>query len=202
MISGVFLLSSLVVIMTPGPDAALITRTVLRYGRGPALAAAAGMITAGAGHAGLSVFGVVLVLRTEPGLFTAVRWFGAATLLLWGGWTLWESFRHVPAPAPDSAPADRRRYLFLGFLSTALNPKVGLFLVAFLPQFVPPGARPVPTMLVLAAVYLAIGAGWLTVLTELIYQLRQRVFGPVAVRAMQRLTGLLFLGMAVRLIAG
>lgn len=198
MISGFFLLSSVFVIVMPGPDSALILRTVLRYGRrGPALAAASGMIIAGAGHAGLSISGMTLVLRTDPALFDALRWAGAATLFAWGVWTLWESARSVP---PRAGPAREGRWsLLLGFLSTASNPKVGLFLIAFLPQFVPPDARPVPAMTALATVYLAMGALWLVILTELLHRLRQALFRPTVVPVLQRLTGVFFMALAARL---
>ncbi len=218
MISGLFLASSLAVIMTPGPDAALVTQLVLRFARrGPALVAAIGMLTAGALHAGLSASGVSLLLRAHSALFTAVRWLGAAVLFGWGVWTLrgWfllgRSRSRPPGHSPDQPqdqPTDQppgeppvgagRAYL-LGLLSTGSNPKVGLFLLAFLPQFVPAGAAPGPAMVLLAAVYLAVAAGWLLVLTELVYQLRRRVPVPGLLRGAHLVTGMLFLAFAVRL---
>lgn len=200
MISGVFLASSLLVVLAPGPDAAMISQIMLRFGRrGPGLAAAGGMITAGVGHALLSVAGVSLLDRA-PILFTALRIAGAATLLVWGLWSLWESLR-PPAP-PDAGspepPAHARSFL-LGFLSTATNAKVGLFLIAFLPQFVPAGAPATPTMAVLAAVHLMIGATWLCVLVELAYRLRERLLARRMVDVLQRLTAVLFIALALRL---
>lgn len=203
MISGLFLLSSLLVIVMPGPDAALILRTVLRYGRrAQALAAAVGMILAGAGHAALSVSGMTLVLATDPKLFGVVCWIGASALFFWGIWTLRESTRPAPAAEDIRLPASTRWSLLLGLLSTASNPKVGVFLIAFLPQFVRPDDRPVPTMLILATIYLSMGAAWLVILTELIMRMRQRLFRPALVRIMQQATGLLFMAFAARLALG
>jgi threonine/homoserine/homoserine lactone efflux protein len=85
MISLTFLASSAVIIVTPGPDAALVAHFVATYHRRrEALAAAAGMITAGVGHATLAVTGIVLVLASRPALFTALRIVGAVVLFGWG----------------------------------------------------------------------------------------------------------------------
>jgi threonine/homoserine/homoserine lactone efflux protein len=198
-VSGAFVLSSMLVIMTPGVDAALITQTVFRFARrGPALAAAAGMITAGCGHALLSITSASLL--PTAGLFVAWQALGAAVLLAWGSWSLWESF-HPAVPTSVTTPEPPRRRSFLvGFLSTATNPKVGLFLVAFLPQFVPPGSPTTSTLAVLAVVHLTIGAVWLCVWVELNYRLRRRTPAPGLVRLLRRLTAVLFIALAARLL--
>jgi threonine/homoserine/homoserine lactone efflux protein len=201
MISALFIASSLVVIVTPGPDAALITQTVLRSaGRRPALAAAAGMITAGAAHACLSITGVSLLLRTNSALFDALQLTGAAVLLAWGAWTLRESFR--PADVGGAAmPEPGGRHSFaIGFLSTITNAKVAVFLLAFLPQFVPAGHPPAATMIVLAAVYLLLGAAWLLTLIALVHRLRHRILTPTTHRYLQRLLALVLGAFALRLI--
>src|SRR5690349_2990639 len=137
MISLYFLVSSLVVIVTPGQDAAIISQTVLRSThRAPALAAAAGMITGGVGHVCLAITGVSLLLVANPGLFIAVQVTGATVLLLWGAWTMWESFRPTTARRPETEPASGRSFA-IGFLSAATNAKTATFLLVFLPQFVP-----------------------------------------------------------------
>jgi threonine/homoserine/homoserine lactone efflux protein len=200
MISALFIASSLVVIVTPGPDAALITQTVLRSaGRRPALAAAAGMITAGLGHVCLSITGVSLLLRTNPALFDALQLTGAAVLLAWGAWTLRESFRPAVEAGGVAEPAGGRSFA-IGFLSTITNAKVAVFLLAFLPQFVPAGHPPAATMIVLAAVYLAMGAAWLLTLIELVHRLRHRILTPTTRRLLQRLLALVLGAFALRLI--
>ncbi|MGE5828153.1 MAG: hypothetical protein ACM30G_07260 [Micromonosporaceae bacterium] len=97
-----------------------------------------------------------------------------------------ESFR-PPPPSTDEPPWRGRAYL-VGFLSTATNSKVGLFLLAFLPQFVPTGYPVASTMATLAAVYLSIATGWMCILVELIYRLRQRVLTPAVVVTLRRIT--------------
>ncbi|UQA97267.1 LysE family translocator [Streptomyces halobius] len=213
MISGFFLGSSLLVITTPGPDAALVTQLVLRTGRRtPALAAAVGMLTAGALHATLAISGVSLVLAGRPELFTAVRWCGAAVMLLWGIRALRAALRpDCPSPrepgqdARQPAPTSLRRCWLQGLLCTGSNPKVGLFLLAFLPQFVPPGDPPARTMAVLAAVHLSLAALWLAFLSGAVHLLRRWVAarrphaGAGMGRVVEAVVGTVFIAFAVRL---
>lgn len=202
MISVYFLISSLVVIVTPGQDAALITQTVLRSARrAPGLAVVAGLITGGVGHVCLAITGVSLLLRTNPGLFVAVQVTGATVLLFWGAWTMWESFRPATARGPDTEPAIGRSFA-IGLLSAATNAKVAVFLLVFLPQFVPEGLPPTSTMVVLAAVYLSIGLTWLIILVELVYRMRERVLAGRTRLLLQRLMAVVLGAFAVRLLLG
>ncbi|KAA2252534.1 LysE family translocator [Solihabitans fulvus] len=202
MITAAFLLSSLAVIMTPGPDLALITQLVVRYRRrGPALVAATGMISAGAVQALLGFVGLAVLLRTNPGLFAALRWVGAAALLVWG----LLAFRAALRPAahdPAEAVVPSRRAFLQGFLCTGSNPKVGLFLMAFLPQFVPRSAAPAPAMALLGVVYLSMGFLWLLTWINLVHPLRHRMFAPTFVRIADALVGAVFVTFAVRLALG
>lgn len=202
MISMFFLVSSLVVIVTPGQDAALITQTVLRSTRrAPALAATAGLITGGVGHVCLAITGVSLLLSTNPGLFIAVQVTGATVLLFWGAWTMWESFRPATAHGPDTEPAGGRSFA-IGFLSAATNAKVAIFLLVFLPQFVPAGLPPISTMVVLAAIYLSLAGTWLIILVELVYRMRERVLAGRTRLLLQRLMAVVLGVFAVRLLLG
>lgn len=217
LISGLFLASSLTVIMTPGPDAALVTRLVVGANcRRPALLAAAGMITAGGLQATLSIVGVAVLLTADATLFRLVQWLGAALLAIWGLRALrsacWPArsaaAAHPSEPAVPRPPAERRATYAQGFLCTGTNPKVGLFLLAFLPQFVPPGQPAGRDLTVLAAVYLCLGATWLMLLTELVLRcsrlLGQRRPGgmPVLLRCIDAAMGVVFLGFAIRLALG
>ncbi|MFB7514495.1 LysE family translocator [Streptomyces sp. NPDC056144] len=229
MISGIFLASSLLVIVVPGPDAALITRLALGGGgRARPLSAAAGMITAGALQAAASILGVSLLLTTDSTLFRVVQWTGAALLVYWGVRAVIGAVRTPatsapptsapptstptasPPPTPDepSPPRSLVRTYLHGLACTGTNPKVGLFLLAFLPQFVPAGEPPGRSMAVLAAVYLTIGALWLVVLTEAMVRIgtaldRRHPSGRTSVTRWVELgLGLVFIGFGVRLALG
>ncbi|WDZ83715.1 LysE family translocator [Micromonospora cathayae] len=199
-VSGAFLLSSLLVIASPGPDSALVVHRVVRAGRrAPAYLTMAGILTAGTLHATLAVVGVAELLDRHPEQLTALRWAGALGLFGWGAVILVASVR-TRAAAPTTAPARPRLHPYWqGVLCTGTNPKVGVFLLAFLPQFVPAGVPPDRAMTVLAAVYLSLAAVWLVTLTETTHRLRRRVDRPGLLRAVELVTGVLFMGFAVRM---
>ncbi|MBM9510082.1 LysE family translocator [Actinacidiphila acididurans] len=211
-VTASFLATSALVILSPGPDAVLTVHLVLRTGRrAPACAGAAGMLTAGAGHAALALSGVSLALRTDPAAWTALRWAGALVLFGWGLSVLAAALRPNRASGGKGPPGGSltlRRCYGLGVLSTGSNPKVGVFLLAYLPQFVGPHDPPQRTMALLAGVYLAIAAGWLALLVVATDLARRRGAGRArgsTARAARRrsavegLLGLVFIGFAVRL---
>ncbi|MFG2916441.1 LysE family translocator [Kitasatospora sp. NPDC048298] len=211
--SPAFLASCAAVVCSPGPDSMLVLRLVSRTRRRPpVLAAAAGMLLAGAGYAVLAVTGAMAVVALRPGLLHAWQAAGALVLAVTGGRALWEALRARPAGAQteeaEGAGVDRLpRHLLLGFLSTAGNPKVGLFLTVFLPQFLPAGSPSAGALPLLAAVYLSIGALWLLLLTEVgvrIVTVRgangRAAFPPLAERVGGAVVGLVLLGLAAGLL--
>ncbi|MFI9200069.1 LysE family translocator [Streptomyces sp. NPDC053048] len=223
MVSGLFLGTSLVLIASPGPDSVLATQLVLRTGRrGPAAVAALGMLSAGAIHAVLALTGVSLLLSAEPALFTAIQWGGAALLFLWGVLALRGALRPRPGAAAASgsaAPASATsvspmsesagRCFARGLLTTGSNPNVGLFLLAYLPQFVPEGAPLTRSMALLAAVHLSLAALWLGCLIVVVHLLRTWAAGRsrpggsgAPARLVEALIGLVFIAFAARLALG
>ncbi|TDD95308.1 LysE family translocator [Actinomadura rubrisoli] len=203
-----FLASSLLVIVTPGPDLALITRLMLeRRTPRPAAAAAAGMITAGAAQAALGAAGLAAFFGAHPDGFTAFRRIGAAVLLGWAFVAL-RSALHRPAGTPDAAlahgpatePGLLRGGFIQGLLCTGSNPKVGVFLMAFLPQFVPPGVDPVAGVAFLAACYLTLGLLWLATWILLVGRLAPFLRSARAMRLVHGTTALVFGAFALRLV--
>lgn len=198
MVSVTFLLTSLVVIMTPGPDLALITHLVVKHGRRrPALAAAAGMVSAGAMQVVLGFAGLAVLLSTNPALFDWVRWAGAATLVTWGLLAARAGLR-PPSQLPTDMPRVGRTY-WLGFACTGTNPKVGVFLVAFLPQFAAPLVSDGPPVAVLAVLYLGMGLCWLVIWTALVQRLSPLLLGPRVRRAASWVIGAVFVALGIRL---
>lgn len=160
-ILSTYLLAVLLVVLAPGPD------NILAIGRGLSQgpwAAALSSIGAGLGimlHTLAATFGLALALQASPAAFWVVKAVGAAYLL-------WIGIRAIRARGLISLEPSARQPLpkvFLtGLLSNVLNPKPGLFVVAFIPQFVAPERGSVPVqMLVYGAIF--------AVLTTLIFTL-------------------------------
>src|SRR3954470_17537144 len=133
-----FAIAALVLIMLPGPDQALITRNALVGGRRGGLLTMLGGVLGLTVHAGAAALGLSALLLASATAFTVLKIVGAVYLLWLAAQMLWSAARsrRVPvAPAAPAASARRSAYLRQGFLSNALNPKVALFFVTFLPQF-------------------------------------------------------------------
>jgi threonine/homoserine/homoserine lactone efflux protein len=157
-----YLAAVLVVVIAPGPDNILAISRGLSQGWS---AATASSIGAGLGimvHTTAATLGLALVLQTSPLAFLAIKVAGAAYLV-------WLGYRALTSRSLISfAPADRqslRRVFMTGLLSNVLNPKPGLFVVAFIPQFVAEARGSVQVqMLVYGAIFAAITAVVFTLL--------------------------------------
>jgi threonine/homoserine/homoserine lactone efflux protein len=148
-----FLLACVVLIVTPGPDMAFVLGQTLGGGRRRGWAATAGIYTGVLGHVALAVLGVSALLTTAPGLFRAIQLAGAAYLLWLGFGAVRAALRPGPAGAA-AQPVPPRAALRQGIITNLLNPKVGLFFLAFLPQFVDPGRAPAWLQMLLLGVML------------------------------------------------
>ncbi|MFI9201895.1 LysE family translocator [Streptomyces sp. NPDC053048] len=164
-----FALFSLLVAMAPGPDTLLVLRNCLRGGRRTGSATALGAAVGSLAWGVAAAFGLAAALQRWDAAFTVVRLAGAAYLVLLGAQALWAQRRgaataqaplagtaETGADAPGVAEAFRQ-----GLLSCLLNPKVGVFFVAVVPQFLPEGGSPLGTTLLFGAIDAVIAAAWM-----------------------------------------
>jgi threonine/homoserine/homoserine lactone efflux protein len=132
-----FVLSGLLLNITPGPDTAYIVGRSVQMGWRGGAAAALGISTGCLVHVFAAALGLSALLAASSAAFTAVKWAGAAYLCFIGIKML---LSRAPAPSADTASAGvaipLRQVFWQGALTNVLNPKVALFFLAFLPQFV------------------------------------------------------------------
>ncbi|MFI6132760.1 LysE family translocator [Micromonospora sp. NPDC051141] len=161
-----YLAAIVVLMVTPGPDMMFVLANATRYGTRAGMVAALGVAAGETVHVTAVVGGLATVISASPLLFTAIRWAGAAYLIILGVRTL-RSAHNSSATAARSDDRDGRAFL-RGLVTNLLNPKMILFSVAFLPQFVHPGAGNTTAQLILLgalfvavqlAVDIALGAG-------------------------------------------
>jgi len=196
-----FMAAVLVLNATPGVDLLLtVTRTAQGGVRAGALAAL-GIAAGCALHAQAAAFGLAALLAWSASAFTVIKWAGAA-YLAWLGWGLlrqaWRGGGLVAAGAAPraSALADFRR----GLLTNLLNPKVALFMLAFLPQFIPVQLpHKTPAFLALGALFVLQGLLFLLAVVLLTARLARAPALAGSGRWLQALGGLLFFGLAARL---
>ncbi len=197
-----FAIAALVLIMLPGPDQALITRNSLvggRYGGAQTMLGGFFGLTV---HAGAAALGLSALLLASATAFTVLKIVGAA-YLLWLAVQMLRSARSRRPPAVDAAvvaPAHRSAYLRQGFLSNALNPKVALFFVAFLPQFLSTGGgSPRVQALLLSAIFGGLYLAWFGVYVAAVDRLGRWLRRPRVKARIEQVTGLLLASVAIRL---
>jgi len=135
-----YLAAAWVLILTPGPDMMFVLGQALAGGARRGWAATAGIMTGAACHCLAAACGVAALLAASPTAFTALRIAGAVYLLWLGFQALRSAWRGDGVALAPGAPA--RQAWLQGALTNLLNPKVALFFLAFLPQFVDPARGP------------------------------------------------------------
>ena len=145
----------MLLLIIPGPAVIYILNRSVSDGRQVGLAAVAGLELGNLVHALAAAAGLSAVLATSAAAFTIVKWLGATYLIVVGIRTL---LRPAPPLAADRATISPRRAFAQGVVVNILNPKVALFFLSFLPQFIHPDDGGVATQaLVLGLVFVAIG---------------------------------------------
>jgi len=196
-----FALASLILIMMPGPDQALITRNALVGGRSGGLFTAVGGVLGTTVHAGAAAIGLSALLVASATAFTILKVVGVAYLLFLALRML-AAGRRVHTTLDDGRATAQAswRYLRTGFLSNALNPKVALFFVTFLPQFLSPDtASPRAQALLFSAVFAGLYIAWFGMYVVAVERLGRWLRTPKVSARIEQLTGVGLIGIAARL---
>lgn len=194
-----FSFAAFLLTITPGLDTALVLRTAATEGPRRAFAAAVGI------GAGCLVWGVAAacgagaLLTASETAYTALKWAGAA-YLVWIGIRMILKPRNAfepgaVTPTSGGAMASLRR----GLLTNLLNPKVGVFYISFLPQFVPAGANPATFGVVLAGLHVIMGLMWAGLLIAATAPLAGLLREAPVIRWLDRITGGVFIAFGLRL---
>jgi len=181
--------------LTPGADVIFASACGISGGWRAGVAAAFGISLGSLWHVLLAAVGVSAMLLAVPHAFDAIRYLGAAYL----AYLAYKSWTSVPDVAKGTGTANLGRAVSRGFLTNALNPKVALFVLAFLPQFTDPMLGPVwRQILVLGLIFSATGlvitSGYGAAAGVFGHLLRQRL------RVMNKITAIVFGGLAARLV--
>ncbi len=198
-----FALAALVLIMMPGPDQALITRNALVGGRRGGLLTMIGGVAGLTVHAGAAAIGLSALLVASATAFTVLKIVGACYLLWLAVQMLRSASRTRREPEEEQSEATAQHpiaYLGQGFLSNALNPKVALFFVTFLPQFLSTDTgSPRAQAMVLSAIFAVIYLAWFGLYVAAVDRLGRWLRRPSVKARIEQVTGVVLLGVAVRL---
>jgi threonine/homoserine/homoserine lactone efflux protein len=187
--------------LTPGLDTALVIRTALRGGRTAAIVAGIGVSTGVLIWGALAGVGITAVLTASRLAYDILRWVGAAYLLYLGIRSLLAvrtTASDTEQPAPD-APRNWFAAYRMGLLTNLTNPKVGVFYMSLLPQFIPVDVPALPASLLLAAIHASEGTIWLSLVAWGVARLGAVMMSARVRKALEGLTGMVLIGFGVRL---
>jgi threonine/homoserine/homoserine lactone efflux protein len=199
-----FAITALLLIMLPGPDQALITRNVLTGGRAGGVLTMLGGALGLTVHAGAAAVGLSALLVASAKAFTVVKIVGALYLALLGIHMLRDAVRSRRSSEADEEPSGAPphwAYLRQGFLSNALNPKVALFFVTFLPQFLSTdGGSAQGQALLLSAVFAGLYLTWFSVYVASVEHLGRWLRRPRVRARGEQVSGSVLIAAAARLL--
>jgi len=190
-----FAVMSLIVTVTPGPDSLLVVRSSLRGGRRAGARVAGGAASGSLAWGICSAVGLTALLAASAQAYRSVQLAGACYLVFLGirGW--WATAGHEPS-RPRRNPGFRT-----GLLSNLLNPKVGLFFLAVMPQFIPQHANVTSYALAFAATDAVIAGAWLAAVAWISGKVGTLLGRPCVRAALDRAAGTVLVALGVKVAA-
>jgi len=188
--------------MLPGADTFLVVRNSLRDGRRDGFLTGTGICSGLFVHALLSALGLSVILAHSAAAFTAMKFAGACYLAWLGIQSIRSGLRGSPDGIPDQAVAAEvppARSFSEGFLTNLLNPKVVVFYLALLPQFIDTDDAVLAKSLLLAAIHFIEGILWLGFVAWAVDRSRQFFLRPALRRWMDSICGAILIALGLRL---
>ncbi len=192
--------------VTPGADTMLVMRSVITRGQQAGLLTTLGICMGLFVHATLSGLGLSFILVQSATVYELVKFAGACYLIFLGVQSIWQALRREPA---DTTPTDRlaraaaaptwQRSFLEGMLSNVLNPKVAVFYLAFLPQFMSPGDPVLARSVLLAGIHFVMGVAWLSALVFFLGKIGAFLSRPSVRKNLEATTGTILIGFGVGL---
>lgn len=192
-----FTLAAAVLTLTPGLDTAMVLRTAASEGAKPARHAAFGIVGGCLLWGALVAIGLGTLLAASPRLFLLLKWAGAAYLAFLGLGLIVRPHGLGPGEVPR---ADRPNGAFRrGFLTNILNPKVGVFYLTFLPQFIPLDVNAMGFSFLLALIHVGLSLAWFSIIIAATAPISRLLADANIAKTLDRVAGGVFMGFALRL---
>ena len=184
--------------LTPGADTMLVIRNTMHSGRQAGWATTLGILGGTLFHALLSALGISLIIAQSELVFQLVKALGAA-YLVWLGIQTLRSIRHPSASETDHDRSGLRHAFNEGLITNLLNPKVAVFYIAFLPQFISPGDPVLAKSILLACIHNVMSLLWLGGLALALGSGRNFIQHPSLRQWLAGLSGTILIGLGLRL---
>lgn len=197
---GIFLVSGIALNLTPGPDTMYILGRSVSQGKKAGILSVLGIINGAAVHTLLAAFGLSVVLAQSELAFNLMKYAGAGYLVYLGIKTLISKVNEFQI---ESMGRETSFKIYLqGLMTNLLNPKVALFYLAFLPQFVTPGQRFGPwPFVILGLTFITTGTIWCLILAIFSARLSEKLRQNKKLsQVMHKMTGVLFIGLGLNIL--
>ncbi|MEB3368019.1 LysE family translocator [Saccharopolyspora mangrovi] len=197
-----FTVVAVLAVITPGLDTMLALRHALLGGRRAGLTAVLGITTGCLVWGTASIVGLTALLTASELAYNVVRILGAAYLIWLGASALWKTLPRNRKPTTEDVPVPAGRSAFrAGLMTNLLNPKVGVFYMSLLPQFLPTGPTASAWGALLVTIHLTVGLLWLPSLVWVAGRARAFLQKQRVRRWLDRITATVLLGLGVKLAA-
>lgn len=190
-----FCLVAALLTITPGADTVLVLRASIATGRGAGMRTGLGICTGLFVWGAAAGLGVTALLAASRLGYDILRISGAIWLVVLGI----QSFRAPSQDAFSTTPGRRGVGYSNGLVTNLLNPKVGVFYLSFLPQFVPAGVPVLPWTLMLTLIHALMGVLWFLGITTLVARARAALSRAAVRQALHRVCGVVLVAFGVRL---
>lgn len=195
-----FLVVAAAIIVTPGPDMALVTRNAIAHGRAAALRTAFGIEAGLLVWTAASALGLAALLETSALAYSVIKAAGAAYLIYLGARMLLDALRpHDTALHGRGAPPLRGSPFRQGLLCNLLNPKIAVLFTSLIPQFVRPGPTAAFEAAAFALIFVVLGLLWLTAFALFASAAGRTLRVPAIRRALDAIAGAILVAIGVRL---
>ncbi|MGM0756995.1 MAG: LysE family translocator [Bacillota bacterium] len=193
-----FLLLTLFVVASPGVDFALITKRTIGTGKSDGIKMALGLTSGALIHTLAAAFGLSLILMKSALAFEIIKYLGAIYLIYLGVSSfIHKKEKNVPRHEVESPKHSAFKQ---GLISNTLNPKVAIFFLTFLPQFVTPGLNTSFQFVVMGSIYALLSILWFTTIVFLLGYIRKFLLSAKVQTTIDRITGVVLVGFGVKLL--
>jgi RhtB (resistance to homoserine/threonine) family protein len=197
-----FVLMCIFLIILPGPDTAITTKNTLTVGRSGGFKTVLGTCCALFIHTSAAVLGLSAIIVKSALLFSVFKYFGAVYLIYLGVKTLWSLKKKEESATVEmnsKIQFENTSCFKQGFLTNILNPKVAVFFLTFLPQFVDTGSNTFIPFLIMGITYTVLTAIWSSLYVYLINQISAFMKKPKSQNIIEGITGTILIGFGLKL---
>ncbi|MFT9847190.1 LysE family translocator [Aneurinibacillus sp. REN35] len=190
---------SIMLIILPGPDTGLVTRNAIVHGRKGGIETALGSVLGTVVHTLAAVIGLSAIIVKSAFVFSVFKYVGALYLIYLGAVSLWAAKKQGAVAAHSDTKKAGVSVFRQGFLTNVLNPKVAVFFLTFLPQFLIPGKSTFLQFFVMGMTYAVLTLIWFLMYVSFIHSISTWMKRPSVQRAIQGVSGVVLLGFGIKL---